>query len=156
MRGRKTTNLRNSWHPAWYRFLAICADQVLRAYGYPCSMEKEDLISIGWMKVMRYRDPVPESVVWSYVKREMWRAIEEQFDHIEDMDKIEWCQDYDTPETEAIAVDLVMSMPKRERFITTGLLEGRSLKEVGRQMHLSGERIRQIRNGIRSAPAWPG
>jgi len=144
-------NRRNSWHPDWYRFLCICADQVLRAAGPPIPLEKGDLVSIGWLKVMRYRDPVPDATVWRYCKREMWKALMEGRSKPAGGEMLEDPAATDSGEDMIETADLLEALPAKHRYIAGKLTAGYTMDEIGKTLGVCGERVRHLKLEIRDA-----
>ncbi len=153
--GRHPPRNPTNWHPDWYGFLEVAARQVLAAARRATLVEVEDLIAVAWLKVMRYRDPVPESTVWRYVKREMFHELERWYAGVsfdEDLDV-----PYEGPEDVGIAamlqnldsgIDLaseLVRLNRRSRAVAQRILMGQSSEQIGRAMGVSRESVRKWR-----------
>ena len=148
MRGRKRKipieNLNRD--PRYIGALEVAALQVLKCYPYTI-LEKDELVSIGWMTTTCYQKPGTK-FIWCHAKRQMAIACKknqksisiseteatEHFNEQQYMDNHDW-----------LDVENHLKMfSERTKLVLRLRLNGLSLKEIGNLIAVSSARVGQI------------
>ena len=157
MRGRpRTIPIEDlNWNPAWVGGLEVAALQVLKQFPMTL-LEKDDLVSIGWMNAMVYR-PKNSKFIWLYTKRAMCAACmhknntrSKYYEECCNTDRTEddWNNMYEPAyETNLDHIDIcdfLQDFSERERYIIISKAAGYTFEQIGKELGLTKERIRQI------------
>lgn len=134
--------------------MSIVVKAVRRVAKYASDGEMEDFVSAGYLALTRCLpsfDPTRgvrlSGYVWRAVTSEVYREMKRGAKH-KALTFVEYSDSPERPERAMIDSDMraaINSLPDRLRRLVDSLLDGKTYEEIGSEMGLSRERVRQLR-----------
>lgn len=146
--GRPMRNRSNYWSMQHKKLLLYTAGRVLRRINTP-NVDIEDLVSIGWLHVLRYRPEDKLAHCFSILYKEMLSFVRHEIEvrnkNCEEYLNLVQSRESLSQIQSKMDCDVVLSvLNDRDRKILMERSEGKTLQEIGKDLKCSDENVRLL------------